>query len=83
MHLNFSNNLITMSTFKLIIKVIASIVLLAATFFLQLILVTSCIKLLIDSIPLTSETTIDMIISSGILYYLFDSAFTKLLKEND
>lgn len=72
-----------MSTFKLIVKVIASIVLLAATFFLQLILVISFIKLSIDSIPLTTETILDMIISYGILYYLFDSAFTKLLKKND
>lgn len=70
-----------MSTFKLIVKVIASIVLLAGTFLLQLILFTSCIKLLIDSIPLTTETAFNIIISSGILYYLFDSALTKIIKE--
>lgn len=70
-----------MSTFKLIIKLIVSILLLTVTFFLQSILIISCIKLFINSIPLTTETTLNMIISSGILYYLFDSALTKILKE--
>ena len=70
-----------MSTFKLIVKVIASVMLLAAIFFLQMILIISCIILLIESIPFTTETILNVIISSGILYYLFDSALTKILKE--
>lgn len=69
-----------MSTFKLIVKVIISILLLTAVFILQTILIISCIKLFIDSIPLTTETTLNIIISSGILYYLFDSALNKILK---